>query len=224
METFFRAYDVHKHNEDHNNLQVVDPVIDCEAAGGNRAAHDQVGAGFEDRARGKVDLMERQAFEALGDGRVGPRQEARADAKRARAEAKVETRRLDLVRIGIAQDANLLRRDQLGDHLGRQDSGRAFPRHADRLAHVTVDANKEAAYAWLNFIQDPPIQGDETNINYYATANDEAKKFVDPAILADPTVFVPDEVIPKLEGAADVSTNPLRVEIWEEFVSSIGHK
>jgi spermidine/putrescine-binding protein len=80
----------------------------------------------------------------------------------------------------------------------------------------------EAAYAWLNFIQDPPIQGDETNINYYATANDEAKKFVDPAILADPTVFVPDEVIPLLEGAADVSTDPLRVEIWEEFVSSIG--
>ena len=35
-------------------------------------------------------------------------------------------------------------------------------------------------------------------------------------------MFVPDDVIPKLEGAADVSTNPLRVEIWEEFVSSIG--
>jgi spermidine/putrescine transport system substrate-binding protein len=80
----------------------------------------------------------------------------------------------------------------------------------------------EAAYAWLNFIQDPPIQGDETNINYYATANDEAKKFVDPAILADPTVFVPDEVIPLLEGAADVSTDPLRVEIRVVFVSSIG--
>ena len=80
----------------------------------------------------------------------------------------------------------------------------------------------EAAYAFLNFIHEPKIQGDETNINYYATANDEAKKHVDPAILADPWVFPADDVIAKLEGAADVSTDPLRVEIWEEFVSNIG--
>jgi|RhiMetdeSRZDD1v2_1073273.scaffolds.fasta_scaffold101700_3 spermidine/putrescine-binding protein len=87
---------------------------------------------------------------------------------------------------------------------------------------LTGAPHPEAAYAFLNFIQEPEIQGKETNVNYYATANDEAKKFVDPEILANPTVFVPDSVIPKLEGAADVSTNPLRVQIWEEFVSSIG--
>ena len=80
----------------------------------------------------------------------------------------------------------------------------------------------EAAYAFLNFIQEPAIQAKETNINYYATPNDEAKKLVDPAILSDPWVFPAEEVIAKLEGAADVSTDPLRVEIWEEFVSSIG--
>jgi spermidine/putrescine transport system substrate-binding protein len=87
---------------------------------------------------------------------------------------------------------------------------------------LTGAPHPEAALAFLNFIQEPEIQGNETNVNYYATANDEAKKFVDPAILNNPTVFVPDSVIPKLEGAADVSTDPLRVEIWEEFVSSIG--
>jgi spermidine/putrescine transport system substrate-binding protein len=80
----------------------------------------------------------------------------------------------------------------------------------------------EAAYAFLNFIHEPEIQAKETNINYYATANDEAKKLVDPAILADPWVFPADSVIAKLEGAADVSTDPLRVQIWEEFVSNIG--
>ena len=87
---------------------------------------------------------------------------------------------------------------------------------------LTGAPHPEAAYAFLNFIQEPEIQGKETNINYYATANEEAKKYVDPALLANPTVFVPDEILPKLEGAADVSTDPLRVEIWEEFVSSIG--
>ncbi len=87
---------------------------------------------------------------------------------------------------------------------------------------LTGAPHPEAAYAFLNFIQEPEIQGKETNINYYATANDEAKKYVDPALLANPTVFVPDSILPKLEGAADVSTDPLRVEIWEEFVSTIG--
>jgi spermidine/putrescine transport system substrate-binding protein len=87
---------------------------------------------------------------------------------------------------------------------------------------MTGAPHPEAAYAFLNFIQEPEIQGKETNVNYYATANDEAKKYVDPALLANPTVFVPDDILPKLEGAADVSTDPLRVEIWEEFVSSVG--
>jgi spermidine/putrescine transport system substrate-binding protein len=120
---------------------------------------------------------------------------------------------------------------------GGLDELKAEPETADIEYHIPTDGtlywldvwtiltgapHPEAAYAFLNFIQEPEIQGKETNINYYATANDEAKKYVDPKILADPTVFVSDDVIPKLEGAADVSTNPLRVEIWEEFVSSIG--
>jgi spermidine/putrescine transport system substrate-binding protein len=82
-----------------------------------------------------------------------------------------------------------------------------------------------AAYAWLNFIQDPAVQAKETVTNRYATANLEAIKLVPKELLDNPTVFVPPDVLAsgKLEGAQDVSTDPLRVEIWEEFVSSIGH-
>jgi spermidine/putrescine-binding protein len=80
----------------------------------------------------------------------------------------------------------------------------------------------EAGLAFINFIQEPPIQAKETETNRYATANDEAKKLVAPEILNDPTVFVPDAAFGRLEGAQDVSTDPLRVEIWEEFSSSIG--
>jgi spermidine/putrescine-binding protein len=80
----------------------------------------------------------------------------------------------------------------------------------------------EAGLAFLNFIQEPAIQAKETETNRYATANDEAKKLVSPEVLSDPTVFVPDEAFGRLEGAKDVSTDPLRAEIWEEFVSSVG--
>jgi spermidine/putrescine transport system substrate-binding protein len=80
----------------------------------------------------------------------------------------------------------------------------------------------DAAYAFLNFIHDPEIQATETNFNYYASPNDEAKKFVDPKILADPAVYVPDDVLTKLEGAQDLSRDPTRIAIWEEFKSKIG--
>jgi spermidine/putrescine transport system substrate-binding protein len=82
-----------------------------------------------------------------------------------------------------------------------------------------------SAYAWLNFIQDPAVQAKETVTNRYATANLEAIKLVPKELLDNPTLFVPPDVLAsgKLEGAQDVSTDPLRVEIWEEFSSSIGH-
>jgi spermidine/putrescine transport system substrate-binding protein len=81
----------------------------------------------------------------------------------------------------------------------------------------------EASYAFLNFIHEPAIQAKETETNRYATPNDEAKALVAPEVLNDPTVFVPDEAFGRLEGAQDVSTHPLRVQIWEEFVSSVGN-
>lgn len=80
----------------------------------------------------------------------------------------------------------------------------------------------EAAHAWLNFIHDPEIQAKETISNAYATPSDAAKEFIPEEILNDPTIFVPDDIFPRLEGAQDVSTDPLRAEIWEEFKSSIG--
>ena len=92
----------------------------------------------------------------------------------------------------------------------------------DTWVQLTDAPHPEAGLAWLNFIHEPAIQAKETETNRYATANDEAKALVAPEILNDPTVFVPDELLPSLEGAQDVSTDPLRVEIWEEFSSSIG--
>jgi spermidine/putrescine transport system substrate-binding protein len=88
---------------------------------------------------------------------------------------------------------------------------------------ILADApHPKAAHAFLNFIHGPEAQAKETMTNGYATCNSEAKKFIDKAMLEDPAIFVPDEVLNKLEGAQDVSTNPLRIQIWEEFKSSIG--
>jgi spermidine/putrescine transport system substrate-binding protein len=74
-----------------------------------------------------------------------------------------------------------------------------------------------AAYAWLDFIEDPAIQAEETNYNNYGTPNDKAKPLVDPAVLKDPAVFPSDAVFALLEGSKDTSANTQRTDIWEEF-------
>ena len=79
-----------------------------------------------------------------------------------------------------------------------------------------------AANTFLNFIQEPEIQAKETMTNQYATCNGAAKEFIDPKMLADPAIFVPDDVLAKLEGQKDNSGITQRAEIYEEFKSKIG--
>ena len=92
----------------------------------------------------------------------------------------------------------------------------------DTWVLVTNAPNPNAAYAFLNFIQDPEVQAEETNYNGYGSPNDEAKKYIDPAVLADPAIFPPDDVMSKLEGAIDLSSDQHRIDIWQEFKSKIG--
>ena len=79
-----------------------------------------------------------------------------------------------------------------------------------------------AAYAWLNYVHEPQVQADETNFTGYGSPNDEAKKLIDPAILSDPAIFPPADVMPRLEPAIDRSSNTQRIDIWQEFKSNIG--
>jgi spermidine/putrescine transport system substrate-binding protein len=79
-----------------------------------------------------------------------------------------------------------------------------------------------AAQAWFNFIHEPQQQAIETETNQYATPNDAAKEYIDPKMLADPAIFVSDDVLAKLEPQKDNSGIQQRADIWEEFKSKIG--
>ena len=88
---------------------------------------------------------------------------------------------------------------------------------------VLADApHPNAANAFLNFIMTPEVQAKETMTNQYATCSSAAKAFIDPKMLADPAIFVPDDVLAKLEGQKDNSGIKQRAEIYEEFKSKIG--
>ena len=80
-----------------------------------------------------------------------------------------------------------------------------------------------AAYEWLNWIQDPAVQAAETEFNGYATPNVEAKKLVAQELLDDPAIFPPEDVLPNLEGADPaVTTDAGRLALWADFKSAIG--
>jgi spermidine/putrescine transport system substrate-binding protein len=116
---------------------------------------------------------------------------------------------------------------QMGDLVAADDAGYSTPSEGtlywmDSWVLLADAPHVDAAYAWLDFIHLPEIQAEETNYNLYATPNDAAKELVDPEILANPAIFPPDDVVANLEGAQDTSGNAQRIDIWEEFKSSIG--
>jgi spermidine/putrescine-binding protein len=116
---------------------------------------------------------------------------------------------------------------ELADEKAAGEAGYVVPSEGtlfwlDTWVMMADAPHPNAAYAWLNFIHEPEIQGEETNYNLYATPNDAAKEFVKPEILSDTAIFPPDDVIASLEGAQDTSGNNQRIDIWEEFKQAIG--
>jgi spermidine/putrescine transport system substrate-binding protein len=116
---------------------------------------------------------------------------------------------------------------ELADEKAAGEAGYVVPSEGtlfwlDTWVMLADAPHPNASYAWLNFIHEPEVQGEETNYNLYATPNDLAKEFVKPEILSDAAIFPPDDVIASLEGAEDTSGNNQRIDIWEEFKQAIG--
>lgn len=76
-----------------------------------------------------------------------------------------------------------------------------------------------AAYAFLNWIQDPNVQVLESGFAGYASCNDAAKPLLDPAFVNNPAVYVPDDQLALLSIATDQSGNQQRADIWAEFLA-----
>ena len=74
-----------------------------------------------------------------------------------------------------------------------------------------------AAYAFLNWIQDPNTQVIESLYAGYASCNDAAKPLLPPDFVNNPAVYVPDDELNRLSISTDQSGNQQRADIWAEF-------
>lgn len=81
--------------------------------------------------------------------------------------------------------------------------------------------NKAAAYALINFLQNPTINAKEVMAHGYPTADARVNKLLPKSILENPIVYPAKDLLTPLEfGAAATLTNPLRAEIMARFKSA----
>jgi spermidine/putrescine transport system substrate-binding protein len=74
-----------------------------------------------------------------------------------------------------------------------------------------------AAYAFLNWIQDPKQQVVESLYAGYASCNDAAKALLPADFVNNPVLYVPDSQLSLLSVSTDQSGNQQRADIWAEF-------
>ena len=87
---------------------------------------------------------------------------------------------------------------------------------------IAADApHRDAAYAFLNWITQPPQAARETTFCLFPHANDKATALVDPAVKNNPVVYPPADSLTKLEYAVNATYNsPERAEAWARIKAS----
>lgn len=85
----------------------------------------------------------------------------------------------------------------------------------DNWAIVAESTRKDAAYAFLDFMIDPPIAAKETEFHGYPQVDQRATALLPEEITQNPILYPAAELLAPLEfGAAETLTNPDRSELW----------
>ncbi len=88
----------------------------------------------------------------------------------------------------------------------------------DTWAVLRTAPNPVAAHAFINFILDPKIEGQEANYTYYANPESDAAQFITNGITKDPTVYPPQAELDKLESNTPTPKGQRsRDQIFSEF-------
>jgi putrescine transport system substrate-binding protein len=79
--------------------------------------------------------------------------------------------------------------------------------------------NKDAALAWMNYIETPQVHAAITNEVYYPSVNLESRKYVDKDVAQDPAVYPPADVVKTLFLLKPLSPEILRLEtrLWTQL-------
>jgi len=87
---------------------------------------------------------------------------------------------------------------------------------------IPVDAkNKELAYTFISYLLEPRVSAEIANETLYPTPNEAAYPFVDPKLLNNKEIYLPDEVLRKAEMLRDLGeADALYEKAWKEVRTS----
>jgi putrescine transport system substrate-binding protein len=84
---------------------------------------------------------------------------------------------------------------------------------------IPVDApHPDNAHKFINYILRPEVDASLTNKVFYANPNKESKKFIKPEVASNPTVFIPDADMKKMQ-APDALSNDIRRTMTRLYTS-----
>jgi spermidine/putrescine transport system substrate-binding protein len=92
----------------------------------------------------------------------------------------------------------------------------------DDWAILKTAPHPELALEFINYVIEPQRQAAETNYSYYGSPQEQAKKYINPDVLADPAVYPSAEVMARLEPAKSLPDEALqyREEAWTKLKSA----
>jgi putrescine transport system substrate-binding protein len=93
----------------------------------------------------------------------------------------------------------------------------------DMIAIPADSPNDEGAYRFINYLLKPQVIADITNYVQYPNANTAADAHVEPALLSNPTVYSPAEVMSKLYTleAMPQDIDRIRTRLWTRVKSGL---
>jgi spermidine/putrescine transport system substrate-binding protein len=74
----------------------------------------------------------------------------------------------------------------------------------DNICITAASERYDTALHFINYLLDPEVGAAITNFTFYASPNEAAKEYIDPAILEDPSIYPPQEVQDKLEWLEEI--------------------
>lgn len=95
---------------------------------------------------------------------------------------------------------------------------------------VTKDAaadpdRMDMVYQWIDYLNRPEINGQNTNWVWYASPNAAARDFIDPEILEYPAIYPDDETFERLQYLGTVGdATEVYSRMWTEIKTKQGHK
>ena len=90
----------------------------------------------------------------------------------------------------------------------------------DNMVVLAKAPNKALAHKFINFVLDEKVGARISNFTQFGTPNLSARKYIEPALLKNPAIYPPAEVMAKLEFLEDLGPK-LRMydEIWTQIKS-----